>query len=246
MDPSASNYSSEQESVPMVEIQGAKAAHQQVMDVAAHLTDGQARQPSLLADWTVGHVLTHLARQFEAAVSGETSQQYPGGPAQRAREIAAGAGRPAAVLAADLAKAIDRLETAWDALPQQAWAEGRGRYGDTARSLPELVYRRWREMVVHHVDLGLSYRPADWPAGFVEREMRRLVAGLPGRLDTGACVVLEATDTGERWQVPDGEADHRLVVADKRNLLAWLLGRVNDPGLPQINPWEQRAPSARD
>lgn len=78
----------------------AKAAHRMLLDSAAGVSDGQARQPSLLPGWSLGHVLTHLARnadghtgQFRAASRGEAAQQYPGGPAQRARDIEAGAGR---------------------------------------------------------------------------------------------------------------------------------------------------------
>lgn len=36
---------------------------------------------------------------------------------------------------------------------------------------------------MHHVDLGLAYAPADWPAGLVERMLPELLADLPGRTD---------------------------------------------------------------
>jgi maleylpyruvate isomerase len=29
------------------------------------------------------------------------------------------------------------------------------------------VFSRWREVEVHHVDLGLGYSPRDWPADLV-------------------------------------------------------------------------------
>jgi len=52
------------------------------MDIASHFSDSEARQPSPLAGWTVGHLLTHLARnadahsgQFDAAAHGQSAQQ---------------------------------------------------------------------------------------------------------------------------------------------------------------------------
>jgi maleylpyruvate isomerase len=107
-----------------------------------------------------------------------------------------------------------------------------------SRSMPELVYRRWREVEIHHADLGLTYRSADWPTGFVDREMQRLVSGLPDRLPEGTLLRLDAIDTGERWLVPAGGAEPHPVKAEKRHLLAWLLGRIDDPALPVIRPWE--------
>ncbi len=55
--------------------------------------------------WTVGHVLTHLARNaeshvrmLEGATMGEALEQYAGGYDQRAADIEAGADRSAHVL----------------------------------------------------------------------------------------------------------------------------------------------------
>ena len=54
--------------------------------VIAGLTDDDARRASRLPDWTVGHVLAHVARnadshvrRAEAATRGEVVEQYPGG-----------------------------------------------------------------------------------------------------------------------------------------------------------------------
>src|SRR5579883_2263142 len=73
------------------------------------LTDDDARRPSLLPGWSVGHVLTHIARNAdgnrrmaEGAARGESLAQYPHGAAGRAADIEAGAGRPAADLIADV------------------------------------------------------------------------------------------------------------------------------------------------
>jgi len=44
-----------------------------------------------------------------------------------------------------------------------------------------LAYSRWREVEVHHVDLGLGYEPARWPGRLVELMLPDLLAGLPER-----------------------------------------------------------------
>ena len=48
-------------SIPEVELAGCRASHRRLDEAIAGLTDEQARQPSRLPGWTVGHVLTHLA-----------------------------------------------------------------------------------------------------------------------------------------------------------------------------------------
>ena len=65
------------------------------------LSDDDVRSPSLLPEWTVGHVLSHVARnadshreRAEAAAAGEVVEQYVGGYAGRAAAIELGAVRP--------------------------------------------------------------------------------------------------------------------------------------------------------
>ena len=79
------------------------------------LTDAEAREPSLLPNWTRGHVLTHLARNAEGgtrllnwALTGVPSYEYPS-VEDRAAAIEAGASRPAAVLIADVRATAEAL-----------------------------------------------------------------------------------------------------------------------------------------
>ena len=55
------------------------------------------------------------------------------------------------------------------------------RSGPAGGTVPaaRLAYSRWRKVEVHHVDLGLGYEPARWPARLVELM-------LPGLLRRGA------------------------------------------------------------
>ena len=105
----------------------AAAAHARLVAHLATLTDAQAAQPSLLPGWSIGHVLTHLARNadshvgmLQAANEGRAAAQYPGGLEQRNADIEAGQGRPAAALVADVIESNGRLEAAWSAMTADA------------------------------------------------------------------------------------------------------------------------------
>ena len=84
-------------------IEGCAAAHQRLLADVDTLTDEDIARPSTLPDWTIGHVLTHLARNadshirvYEAAARGVPTERYPGGQQGRNVEIETGAARPAA------------------------------------------------------------------------------------------------------------------------------------------------------
>lgn len=73
------------------------------MDRVAGLSDDDMRSASALPGWSLGHVLTHLARNADAharrlagALVGQDVPKYGPGQDQRAGEIESGAGRPAA------------------------------------------------------------------------------------------------------------------------------------------------------
>jgi maleylpyruvate isomerase len=157
-----------------------------LLDDLEGLTEAQAHQPSQLPDWTVGHVLTHLARnadsvvhRLDGAARGELRDQYPGGLEQRAADIATGATRSAAELVDDVARSAAAVELAMSTLPAAAWdAPSR-----TARGIVEpsrdAVFSRWREVAVHHGDLGL--RPVPLPPALVEEWLARELPQLGAR-----------------------------------------------------------------
>jgi len=196
--------------VPTEEIEGCRRAHRVLLDALGGLTDDQARSPSLLPDWTVGHVLTHLARnadsctrRVEGAVRGEIADQYPGGYAARASDIAAGSGRSASALVADVRESAFRLETAWLSAPAEAWDRPGRDLSGAEQPVSVIPLRRWREVEVHHVDLGLGFTPADWSEDLVARWLPRLLERLAHR-------------------------------TDERSLLAWMIDRGPAPAL---GPW---------
>jgi maleylpyruvate isomerase len=194
---------------------GCQLAHARLLDSIDGIDDATVAGPSRLPGWTVGHVLTHMARQadsfvrmLEGAAGGDIVDQYEGGPEGRVAEIETGAGRPAKEQVADVAATIARLEAAWESTPDEVWARG---FARTTRgelvACADLPFRRWREVEVHHADLGLDLGPEAWSAPFVDTELPRTLAGLPARLS----------------------------LDDRRALLAWLMGRASTP--PSLPPW---------
>lgn len=174
--------------------------------------------PSLLPGWTVGHVLTHLARNadalrgmIEGASIGEKRLMYPSADA-RAEAIEAGASRPSDVLVDDVRQAAWALESSWARLSPEAWAgHGVTRAGLTPVALfPRM---RWREVEVHHADIGMAtFRPEHWSAAYVAMDLPRRLADWEG----------------------DGHVLPAVVAAAAPWLqLAWLLGRDAGAGFPE-------------
>jgi uncharacterized damage-inducible protein DinB len=130
-----------------------QGAHARLLASAEGLADDQVRAPSRLPGWSVGHVLSHLARnaegharRLEAALAGQDLPRYPGGSSQRDSEIAAGASKSAAELAADLAETSHRLEDVWARSAAAGWPHAELAATTAGRSRPARPagYGRWR------------------------------------------------------------------------------------------------------
>jgi maleylpyruvate isomerase len=214
--------------------------------VADAVDDRTARQPSRLPGWTVGHLLTHLARNadahtrvFEGAAQGEVWAMYPGGEAERGAAIEEGAGRPAGKLLADLVSARQRLEASWSAASHEAWATGLGARRAGPMTVADFVFLRCREVEVHTIDLGVGPVGAGdrWDAlqpAYLEREWSELTAGLAARVPAGTVVVLVPGDRPSRAFGAGPEVVH--VHATAGRILGWLLDR-GEPGWPTLGVW---------
>jgi maleylpyruvate isomerase len=203
------------------DLAGAVQSHRRLLAALETLTDDQVAAPSRLEGWTVGHVLTHLARNADshvrmvaAAERGEITDQYEGGAISRTADIDRGARRTAVELVDDLTISIERLEACWDVTTDVAWA-GSGRSVGGPLTIASLPFRRWREAEVHHVDLGLGYDLHRWPNDYVRIELGLLTMQWSSRRPMGLT------------QLPP----EAMVVSD-RTRLAWLLGRLDIEGLP--------------
>jgi maleylpyruvate isomerase len=183
-------------------IAGCLAAQQALAADLAGLTDDVARRPSLLPGWSVGHVLTHLARngdsvvwRLEGAALGELRDQYPGGIEQRRDEIEAGSSRPATELVADVLRSSGEVRRVMAALPATAWDAPSRTSRGVVEDSRDCVFSRWREVVVHHGDLGLG--PAPWPPLLVHEWLIRELPRLADRTDPAQLLA---------WVIGRGEA----------------------------------------
>lgn len=192
------------------------AAHARLFADLETIDDVVLARPSRLPSWTVGHVLSHLARNadsfvriIEGAEVGESIAQYPSA-AQRNADIEAGAARSAAACVNDVRRASERLEQVFAATTPAAWrGAGLNLNGEPA-PCSQLPLRRWKEVEIHHVDLGTGYEVEDWPDDFVEVALAGALAAVPKR-------------------VP--EASQRAA------FLAWVIGRRDSPGQVDFTPY---------
>ena len=196
---------------------GCAAANARLFERLETIDDVVLRRPTLLDGWSVGHVLTHLARNadsfvqmLEAASIGESIAQYPGGAQQRQGDIEIGASRTAAACLKDVRRSCERLQAAFAQASNAVW-ESFGT-GLSAQPVPlrKIPFRRWKEVEIHHVDLALGYEPEDWPANFVSVALTDTLSDLPPRV-----------------------ADAR----QRATLLAWLAGRRATPGTIDFSPF---------
>jgi maleylpyruvate isomerase len=197
------------------------AVHRRLEAAVHGLDDGDMRSSSRLPGWSMGHLLTHLARnadsvrrRAEGAMRGAIVDQYPGGYEGRAAEIAAGAGRPSAALLDDVATSNARLELVLARVPADAWAHLTRDVGGTERPLYELPCRRWYEVEVHLVDFGdpVGLTHEHWPDEFVARRLPEMRAH------------------AQQQPVPGS--------LSSREELAWLYGRLQRADLPAVEPWD--------
>jgi maleylpyruvate isomerase len=209
--------------IPRANLLRVAEAQEGLMATIERLTDEDARGSTLLPGWTVGHILTHVARnadshrrRAEAATRGEIIEQYAGGFAGRADEIEVGSVRSATELLADVDQSATLLQSVWEHTPGPAWLNPTTDIGGRERPLSALPSRRWQELEVHVVDLRLGPTHREWSDDFVEVWLPRLRASLRDRLPDGA-------------QLPTN--------LDERDELAWLYGRLDRPDLPALAPW---------
>lgn len=210
---------------PEDDLRRVKLAQRRFMRAIDDVDDRVVARPSLLPGWTVGHVLAHVARnadshvrRTEASVRGEVVEQYLGGLVGRAAEIERSAAQTAEELRRDVAGSAETLDAIWDATPDRAWSQVTRDVGGRERPLHRLPSRRWQELEVHVVDLGVGITHRDWSTEFVDDYLPRLRDGLAARLPAGAD--------------PPGPG-----ALDAHDELAWLYGRLARPALPVLVPW---------
>jgi maleylpyruvate isomerase len=199
------------------------------------LADDDVRRASALPGWTRAHLLTHVAQGADsrtgllrAARSGLIGEQYPSEQA-RADAIEAGARRPAAVIRADVDRAVEECLTAMRQHPAGLWDApaiwlrgGRGPVRGAVASLRS-------ELEFHHVDLAAGYAPDDWPAEFVTTELPRVTALMSHRADVPPMTLIAAAAAAAAVRI--GTVPPVDVTGSPAAVLAWLSGRGAGTGL---------------
>ncbi|MEO6651613.1 MAG: maleylpyruvate isomerase family mycothiol-dependent enzyme [Ilumatobacteraceae bacterium] len=152
------------------EVASCVASQLALVEQLAGLPDTDPSLPSRLPGWTVGHVLTHIARNGDSIISLlDGYAQYPHGVAGRNADIEAGAVRPWAALVDDVTVSADAVRRRL--LDADDWSGTVSMVGGERpkRLVPQL---RQREVEVHRVDLGLGHEFADMPTDYVRRDLR--------------------------------------------------------------------------
>jgi maleylpyruvate isomerase len=230
---------------PLVLMTDVDQATERLLRTAEGLDDDAMRAPSALPGWTVGHVLTHVARNADAytnlltwARTGVETPAYAS-PTARVDGIDAGAERPLAEQIADVREAHERFADAAAAMPAEAWTFFLPPTGASAAAVP---WARLREVEVHHVDLGRGYTPEDWSDAFALRMLREIVSGVTD--DTFAVVL---RPHGVDHPLTIGAAGNAPAISGPtRSIAAWLSGRGDgadltvspDGALPQPPKWK--------
>jgi maleylpyruvate isomerase len=196
-------------------------ATERLLTAVGKLDNASVTESSRLPGWTRGHVLAHVARNADALVNVlEGRPMYVSGDARDA-DIERDAPRPLAAHLVDVRESAARFQDA-SAAPAD-WSrtvELRNGIRDSASRVP---LRRWAEVELHHVDLGIGYELEDLPAEFTERETGFLAARFSGHPEVPPT---RLTDGTRAWRTgQEADAAEVTVTGPPADLLGWLAGR---------------------
>ncbi|WP_328684035.1 maleylpyruvate isomerase family mycothiol-dependent enzyme [Streptomyces sp. NBC_00343] len=202
-------------------------ATERLLTAAAALDNASAAKPSRLPGWSRNHVLAHVARNADALVNVLEGRPMYATASVRDADIERDAPRPLDVQLADVRDSAAGFQAA-GAAPAD-WSrtvELRNGVVDSASRIP---FRRWAEVELHHVDLGIGYELEDLPEEFTRRETDFLVERFDGHPDVPSIHLTDGThawSTGRSAEKPD-----ITVTGSPSDLLGWLCGRRDGSGL---------------
>ncbi len=209
------------------ELASVRDATERLLTAAAELDDNAVAAPSRLPGWTRGHVLAHLARNADALVNVLQGRPMYASEDARNADIERDAPRPLDVQLADVRESAGRFQDA--ASVPADWSrtvELRNGITDSASRLP---FRRWVEVELHHVDMGIGYELEDLPEKFTEREIAFLADRFAGHSEVPPLLV---TDGTRAWSTGRSAAGPEITVTGSApELLGWLAGRRDGAGL---------------
>lgn len=202
-------------------------ATERLLTAAGELDNAAVTDQSRLPGWTRGHVLAHLARNADALVNVLEGRPMYASAEARDADIERDARRPLDAHLADVRESAARFQAA--ALVPADWSrtvELRNGITDTVSRLP---FRRWAEVELHHVDLGIGYELEDVPQEFAEREIDFLTQRFAGHADVPAT---RLTDGTRAWSTGREQNEGAVTVTGTAaDLLGWLAGRRDGAAL---------------
>jgi len=219
------------------------AANQRLIRTIDGLDDAVFATPSLLPDWTVGHVTAHLALNGEAlagaldgVATGTGTPMYPSQEARDADIAELGVSSPGD-LRSRLMASTELFDREISDLPDDKWGVIIERTpGNPAFSARSTVLMRLREVEIHHADLGVGYTAADWSTAF-----STVVLDSMRKRDFPSAFRVHASDLAQTWEYGDGEPT-TTVTGDSHDLAWWLTGRgargtLTGDELPEVPAW---------
>ncbi|MBK3564352.1 maleylpyruvate isomerase family mycothiol-dependent enzyme [Streptomyces sp. MBT62] len=202
-------------------------ATERLLTAAAALDNASAAEPSRLPGWSRNHVLAHIARNADALVNVLEGRPMYATASVRDADIERDAPRPLDVQLADVRESGARFQ-AVGAVPAD-WSrtvELRNGVVDTASRVP---FRRWVEVELHHVDMGIGYELENLPEEFTQRETDFLAERFTGHPEVPSTHLSDGTrawSTGRAAEKPEVT-----VTGSPADLLGWLCGRRDGSGL---------------
>ncbi len=198
------------------------------------LNDDRFDGPSLLPGWTRRHVAAHVAYNAVALLNlvewAETGVEKPmyESPAARDAEIEQGVALAPAALRELNNQAATKLDTAWNALTDEAWqAEVRTRTGQPVAA-SATVWMRTREVWLHAVDLNTGASFTDIPADCIDHVAANVIAAWRARqaAEQVPNFVLRPDDRPGTWAVGSADAgDAVILTGSAAALTQWATGR---------------------
>ncbi|MDX2541185.1 maleylpyruvate isomerase family mycothiol-dependent enzyme [Streptomyces sp. WI04-05B] len=204
-----------------------REATERLLTAAAKLNNDSMAEPSRLPGWTRGHVLAHLARNADALANVMAGRPMYASAEARDADIDRDSPRPLDVQLSDVRDSAARLQELWAAtVDWSRTVELRNGVTDTVSALP---FRRWAEVELHHVDLGIGYELEDLSAEFTEREITFLADRFTGHPEVPPTAI---TDGTRAWSTGIEAAEPEVTVTGSApESLGWLCGRRDGAGL---------------
>lgn len=202
-------------------------ATERLLTAVAKLDNASVAEPSRLPGWTRGHVLAHLARNADALVNVLRGRPMYVSAAARDADIERDAPRGLEAQLADVRDSAARLRDV-GAAPAD-WSrtvELRNGVTDSAARIP---FRRWVEVELHHVDLGIGYELEDLPEEFTLREIGFLADRFAGHADVPPTRLTDGTRAWHTGRASD--TAQVTVTGPPADLMGWLAGRRDGSAL---------------